>query len=111
MGKDREDRRRAAAKTKRQARRQDERPESAGGGQPRRLMRPTGDRGETENAQDRSMEQRTVNSPGAERTPASLRDNGDVEEQESFEHSSRAASVNSGRVAADDQDPMPERYQ
>ena len=109
MGKDRENRRRAAAKMKRQARRQDERPESAGGGQPRRLMRPTSDRIETEKAQGRST---ALRSPGVERTPASLRENGDVEEQERFEHSSRAASVNSGRVVAVIHPrPRTERYQ
>ena len=59
--------------------------------------------------QGRSAEQR---SPGAERTPASLRDNGDVEERESFEHSNRAASVNSGRVVAVIHPrPGTERYQ
>ena len=75
MGKNRENRGRVAAKMKRQARRQDERPESAGGGQ--RAALPTSDRGETDNAEGRSAEQR---SPGAERTPATLRDNGDDEE-------------------------------
>ena len=72
-------------------------------------MRPTSDRGETENDQERSTEQRSL---GAERTPATLRDNGDVEEQESFEHSSRAASVISGRVVAVIHPrPGTERYQ
>ena len=77
MGKNRENRGRAAAKMKRQARRQDERPESEGGGQRAALMRPTSDRNETDNDQERGTEQRSL---GAERTPATLRDNGDDEE-------------------------------